>query len=323
MKRFGMVAAALLLLARPSAASSITYFDTVYNTDYATSAIGLRHVSTGDITVSGVSGTVTRAYLYWHGLTNTSDPTINQNITFAGNQIQGTNLGLSSGNEWYISDANPNLGVYPSSQAYRADVTQYVTGNGAYNLAGLLNTLNVGEENGASLWVFFDDGNAANNRDVVLFNGNASNWDTAIDPAGWDFTLNGINYTGGNAYLRTFVSDGQTFADPALRINGDVFVPDGQDFFNGSDPAAPGAFNLNGSLVDVDSFDITSKLSIGINNIRIQGDTLTSSVNGTDYLNMIVAGVDLPAGAVPAVPEPGTMVLVGFGLAAFRKYRRS
>jgi hypothetical protein len=63
-----------------------------------------------------------------------------------------------------------------------------------------------------SLVVFYDDGNAANNRDFVMFNGNDSNFQSAFDPAVWDITLNGINYSAGTANLVTYVSDGQNFS---------------------------------------------------------------------------------------------------------------
>ncbi|MGC4085824.1 MAG: hypothetical protein QM736_27790 [Vicinamibacterales bacterium] len=224
MKRFGMVAVALLLLARPSFASSITYFDTITNTDVATSVIGLRDLSGGDITISGVTGTVTHAYLFWHGPTNTTDTTINQNITFNGTNIVGTSLGLSHDNFW---DVAPGQGTYANSQAYRADVTSLVQldPDGTYSLSNMLNTPGLGLENGASLWVFYDDGDASNNRDVYMFNGNDGNWPNAYDEDGWDFTLTGFNYNGGTAYLDTFVSDGQTFVDSALLFNGTQVAP--------------------------------------------------------------------------------------------------
>ncbi len=43
----------------------------------------------------------------------------------------------------------------------------------------------------AATAVFFNDGNAANNRDVVIFDGNDSNFASAFDPAGWNATLSG------------------------------------------------------------------------------------------------------------------------------------
>ncbi len=70
--------------------------------------------------------------------------------------VLGINIGTSSDNCWQ----------FENSQAYRADVTSLVTGNGTYALTGLgsgeVNT------NGASLIVFFDDGNPGNDRTPFL-----------------------------------------------------------------------------------------------------------------------------------------------------------
>ena len=88
---------------------------------------------------------------------------------FAGNPITGTNIGFSSDNCW----------GYRNSQAYQADVTEFVTGIGLYELTGfgrdpyyLQKAINT---NGASLVVTYDDGDDTNNRDIAVFSGNDSN----------------------------------------------------------------------------------------------------------------------------------------------------
>src|SRR5206468_10238620 len=86
---------------------------------------GLRNQPSGVIRVSGVSGTVTKAYLYWQGPTRSSSPTINATIKLNGNTIVGTNIGYSNNNCW----------LYDNSQGYRADVTSIVTGNGSYTIS--------------------------------------------------------------------------------------------------------------------------------------------------------------------------------------------
>ena len=265
---------------------------TVYNTDLASAGVagGITRVIGSPIALSGVSGTVTKAFLYWHGVTNS--------LTDAGNTIMvnattvnGTNIGVSSSNCW----------PFNNSQAYRADVTALVqsTGNGNYILSefGALNP------NGASLIVFFNDGSSLNNRDVVIFDGNDSNVafggiignpNAPADPQGWDVLLSGINYTSGTANIQLHVGDGQPFLDAALFVNATELVPAG-GIFQGNSVAG-------GELWDIQSFNVTSFLSPGLNSLNF-----TSGLDN-DCLGLIVALIDLPAGAAP----PADNIKVGF-----------
>lgn len=145
----GLLASALMMGA--ANANIISFFETRRNTDFTSAGVGgLRGTGTGTITLSGISGTVNLVYLYWHGPTNSSDPGFNATITFNGVTITGQNIGFSDDNFW--GQAN--------SQAYRADVTALVSGNGAYTIAGLFPN----NSNGASLLAFYDDGDNTNNR---------------------------------------------------------------------------------------------------------------------------------------------------------------
>lgn len=310
------IAFATGLGATPAYANDMSAFITVPNTDVATFDMGyMRQNGTGTLNVSGLSGTVSSAYLFWHGPTDSTDPTANANVMFGGSPITGTNIGFSDDNFW----------GYDNSQAYRANVTSLLTGNGNYDLSGFTN--NVADINGVALIVFYDDGNAANNQDVVLFDGNDANFPNAYDADGWNATLNGVNYSGGAASLILHVSDGQNFGpddDGTLLLNGTtlaeggIFQGDGVQFGNGTFPD-------NGALWDVQSFDIASLLSPGNNNLSLS----MSAVN--DALSLVVAQFNLPVGSAPpvdnGVPEPQTwaMMLLGFGAVgvALRRKRRS
>lgn len=301
----------------PALASNLTFLTTVTDTDVASFGLGyLRSNGTGTLNVGGLSGSVTQAYLFWHGPTNSSAGTANAAISFGGSAISGTNIGFSQDNFW----------GFANSQAYRADVTGIVsaTGNGAYALSNF--TKADAEINGLSLIVFYDDGDTTNNSDVVLFNGNDANFNNAFDANGWNANLNGITYAGGPASLTLHVSDGQNFSntdDGTLLLNGSalasggLFQGDGVQFGNGNFPG-------NGALWDIENYDISGFLTVGNNNVSV---TLPGQ---NDALSLVVAQFNLPVGAAPpppTVPEPSTwtMLIGGFGLvgAALRGRRRA
>ncbi len=295
-----------------SQANVLGFYQTVFNTDWTQVGYGgMRGLGTGSVNLTGVTGTVTRSYLYWHGPTNSSDANINASVTFNGTPITGTNIGFSDDNFW----------GFDNSQAYRADVTSLVSGNGLYSLANF--NKSSAEINGVSLLAFFDDGDSSNNRDVVLYEGNDANFANQFDPAGWDATLSGINYSSGTASLVAGVSDGQNFGasdDGDLRVNGTI-IASGGIFQGNSVPNGPGGPN-NGGLWDVRTFDITSSLSPGTNSLNV---TLQAGVN--DALSLISLAIDLPAGAAPplptSTPEPslllGLLTLGILGLGTTRK----
>ncbi len=304
-----LAALALALGSSMAFANDIQYFDTVTNTDWTEAGVGgMRGVGTGDIALSGVSGTVTHAYLFWHGPTNSTNPGVNAAVNFNGTSITGTNIGFSSDNNW----------GFDNSASYRADVTKLVSGNGTYSLADFTKGTNA-DINGASLIVFYDDGNGANNRDVVLFDGNDSNAPNAYDADGWNVSLAGITYSTGSAAVKMTVSDGQTFPDDALKINGTTVAGPGAVFEGDSTPRSTGGAS-NGSLWDVKTFDATSFLVPGTNTLSV-----TTGVN-SDYLSLVVAAIDLPAGDAPppAIPEPANvaLLLAGLGLIGTALRRR-
>jgi hypothetical protein len=281
----------------PGVSKSVAQYSVVYYTDYVSAGVGgMRNVGSGTIALAGVSGSVTKAYLYWHGITN-STTDVGNPITVNATTVTGTNIGVSNDNCWLTNN----------SQAYRADVTAMVqaTGNGNYALSGF-GSLN---PNGASLIVFFNDGNYTNNRDVVLFDGNDSNVPFAgiagnpnapADPVGWNVLLSGINYTSGSANMQLHVADGQTFPDAPLLINTLPFVAGPAIFQGNSVPGGAGPSG-NGNLWDIKTYSVTSFLSPGPNNLNMTTGLLTPG----DCLGLIVALVDLPTGSAPGFPYCG------------------
>lgn len=294
-------------------ATQLSPFKTVFDTDMTSVGIGGMRNGTGSATLSltGV-GSVSEAWLYWHGPTNvtTNTETAIQNVQFDGNNITGDYLGASDNNCWGFSN----------SVAYRADVSSFVTGDGNYGLANFVQpNANI---NGVSLIVFHDDGDSTNNRDVVMFDGNDSNIDNVFDPPGWDITLAGINYASGTANMQMHVSDGQAFPDDAVTVNSTVIATAGSVFDGTNAQDAGSGFPANGLLWDIRDFDVTSLLSPGNNTLN-----LTSGFS-SDCLSCVLIAVDLPAGAAPDqppggdVPEPASIALLSLGLLGLGYTRR-
>ena len=187
----------------------ISHTRTLSNVDYVVGGVCGVGGGSGTITIAGVSGTVTHAYLYWHGINNTGVGAEYNNpiVTINGNSVTGTSLG----------DATTNCWGDGSSRAFEADVTAFVAGNRPYTIAGLSDCLGC-NANGASLVVVFDDGNPANNRDLVFFTGNDSNIAAGFpgEDDGWHATLPGIAYAGGMVKAIFHAADGQDFSDNSI-----------------------------------------------------------------------------------------------------------
>ena len=274
-------------------ASDLTLRETIYNTDYASAGVGgLRHDGQGTIRLRDVTGTVSRAYLYWAGLMDSINSNACAQITVNGQSVTGASLGLSAGH---------GRG-FEISHAYRADVTSLVAtqGNGRYVLAGLQNESADATINGASLVVFFNDGRPGNNRDIVLFDGNDSNQTNPFDANGWNLQLTGLRAVAGPASVQLHVSDGQAIQDGALLLNGRKLACAGNLFQGTTVRPAHHASSSRTSLWDIKNFRITSFLAHGTNAL-----TLTqSAARRHDGLALIAAVINLPAGAAPVADMP-------------------
>ncbi len=291
-----VVAAGLFALATPAAATALGNKTFISNTDFASFGVGgMRGTGSGTIAVTGITGTVTKALLYWNGPTNGA-ASVNAAVNFDGTPITGTNIGTSSDNCW----------GFANSQSYRADVTSNVnahTGgpNGSYPLSGFRKTSGEPEPtvdadiNGVSLVVFFSDGNAANNRDVTIVDGNDSNFAFGSDLEGWDATISGIAYQSGAAHLQLHVGDGQSYSDGAVNLNDGVLVGQGSNFQGDSVPGASYSGNpasVTGNLWDIKSYEITSFMSSPSTTLH-----LTSPL-AIDCLSLVAAVVDVPTATV-------------------------
>jgi hypothetical protein len=322
-------------LAGATHASTLSHFATRVNTDFAMfgyggmAATGIASDGTGTITVAGVSGTVRRATLVWHGPTSSANDAVNATVTFNGTSVTGVHVGTSDSNCW---------SGFTNSRAYQADVTSLVAGNGAYTLSNFVKgayPAPAADVNGASLLVFFDDGNAANDRDIVIALGNDSNRPNAYDADGWGAAMGGVDFTAGTVTLRLVVSDGQDLVDPRnVLVNAAVVFPGGQVFDGNTVPNGPAAANpnINGGLWDQKSSNITALLAPGPNMLTLTAAAIDpAAVPAQDCLSLIATVLDLPAGSaiipVPAIPTLsdwalGLLALLTGGVAGLQLRRR-
>jgi hypothetical protein len=159
--------------------------------------------------------------------------------------------------------------------------------------------------NGASLVVFFDDGNAVNDRDVALFQGNDSNFPEGFpgETDGWHAKLTNITYTGGTATASFHAADGQVFDDEAIVFtaapnNGGtnplIIVDDTTLWDAVSLPDAGRSRTPNGALYDIHQFAITDLFNGTSATYRVN----LESANWNDCLALVVAVFDFGAGAL-------------------------
>jgi hypothetical protein len=259
----------------------------VIGTDVWRSSVGgLRNVGNGSLGVGGLSGTVNRAYLFWHGVSNSYDPNANRNVQVNGITVLGVPMGTSYDNNW----------GFLVSQSYYADVTNLVAPNPnkSYFLTGFgTGTFN---PNGATLIVFYNDASSTNDYDVTVFGGNDSNGGSAYDQSGWNVSFGAIyDYNVFGDFLQLIVADGQAGTEPAMLINGQVLTNAGPVFQGTSVPSANNGPANDGSLWDSRDFNIDFAIytAPGYNNINL---TMGVPTYPGDYDSLVAAIIYVPIG---------------------------
>ncbi len=272
-----LIASAGLVMVLPSSASAtpVSRQVRVAGTDWVSAGVGgvgsaKTHGGKGTITLKGVKGRVTGAWLSWNGIGPLVNGTYtgsynNPGIRVNGKKVTGVSQGESGSNCW---------GLAATSRTYLADVTKIVKSkrNGKYHLTGLGAH---GDVNGASLVVTFKDKKRSNNQDLYLFYGNDT--DAGGYPGEdnfWNDPLTQIDYRGGPVSLQLAVADGQDFGtsdDGPVTVTGNAgpvtFADtpanhglwDGTTVHNmGHSRAGSTAGAGGGSLYDLEKFDVTS-----------------------------------------------------------------
>ncbi len=285
----------------PAATKSTPIFHarSIRNVDYVVAGVGGVGGGSGTITVTGVNGPVTQAFLYWHGIADNAGLVYdNPTVTINGNPVTGISLGDAPENCWT---------GFQSSRAFEADVTAFVSGNGLYTVAGLSDCAGC-NANGASLIVIFDDGNPGNNRDLAFFTGNDSNAPEGFpgEDDGWHATLGNIDYAGGLVKAVFHVADGQAFEENSLTFStqtGSLTIADNSMLWDGNSVADAGTSRAsNGSLWDIHTLEISSAFGPpGHKVLHIDG---MASFVSSDCIGLVALLLDFDAGTLPLPPPP-------------------
>ncbi len=308
-----MLSLALLWGSAGVSATTLTLFNVFPNAKYAEAAVGgLRGIGSGTLELTNLpaGAIITGAYLYWQGhLNDPGDALLNAGrftngyvyvtttASVSAQLVKGTCLGPSAPDLW---DSVP----YTYGLAYRADLTALVRqqGSGAY-LIRPNSPLGANAE-GASLVVFYQDGDTAHYRTLAVYDGNDCNAPSGFDALGWNLLIPAVSYQPTSpptpAYLHLHVADGQAYPDDNLYLNNRVLAPQ-PNVFNGDAPydtSSGYAFTYYwGSLWDANTYDITSFLVAGNNTL-----SLTTGLS-QDALSLVAAVLDMPAsGAGPSGP---------------------
>ncbi len=265
--------AVVLAPSPPASATPVIRQVRIASTDWVSGAVGGigsgKGAGKGTITISGIHGKVTGAWLSWNGIGHRVSAAAfegtydNPAISVNGKKVVGISQGESGSNCW---------GLTASSRTYLANVTKIarVTRNGAYHLKGLGKH---GDANGANLIVAFRDADPSNNQDLYLYYGNDTDADGYPgEDLIWKDTLDRIAYAGGPVSLQLAVADGQNFGpadDDALTVTGQagplVFddTPANHGLWDGTTVRDAGHSRATGtagpgSLFDLETFDVTT-----------------------------------------------------------------
>lgn len=224
----------------------------------ASAGTGLRNREHGTINIAGIppGATVGRAVLIWGILYNGEVP--RNTIGFDGHQVSADVTSSVSGNLCWGDTA---------TVGYAADVTPYVTGNGAFQITEPPNgSIHVDENpygelpytDGASLLVFYNGG-GANNQVLSDFTYNTNTDLSTAESITRSFS--GIDSVGGPASLTLAGPDGQNNGGKVFTFTGageeTVINP-----FEGRAPQEGPSFPV-GNLWDDEEFNVTPLLPAG------------------------------------------------------------
>ncbi|MCK4392482.1 C39 family peptidase [Candidatus Bipolaricaulota bacterium] len=277
---------------------------------YVAAGAGLRNRGFGSITILGIpSGSrVEKAFLYWTVLSPVRYSSFNRG-RFNGYWVSGGFLGDDIDPCW--DDANGNDTA--RSFSYRADVTNYVTGNGTYHLSNFTSYLTTGEDpwtenrglppmiEGASLIVIYTN-QTESMREILIYEGNKY----LIADTPFEVQMDGFEANGQGTQLTVICADGQELPDNSILVNGQQIA---LDTFDGSDPQTGPDYSA-GNLWDTDTYDISAHVKARDTSLRLTFRERTGfELYDCLVLVALILSVQRPVPEVGEAPE-GSVALV-------------
>jgi hypothetical protein len=246
----------------PEADGNSLYRSFIFNIPggYVAAGTGLRNKGDGAIRISGIpaGSTIEKAFLYWDILDNYERPELKTG-KFNGTWVQGTRIGYGASPCW-----SPTWNI-----AYRADVTNLVTGNGSYYLVGFASGDKAGCDpwscdqvaplaEGASLVVIWRN-TGAPQQTIIIYDGAET-----LAATSYTITITGFTTPSpvGSASITYIGADGQDGVDDAAEctyFNGAQIADRDWD---GSDPREGDNYS-RGNLWDTNTYDVTSRVQPG------------------------------------------------------------
>ncbi len=229
---------------------------------YVVAGVAMRNRGYGNISICNISSgsTIEKAYLYWDILDNSEKPEFKMG-TFNGTSIEGILIGSGADPCW-----DPTMNF-----AYRADVTDNVTGNGTYALTDFAS----GRQDGCDPWICPQDLPLLEGASLVIIYRNPALpvqniviYDGAETLECNSYTISITDFTApsplGSASITYLGADGQeggwfTDAPECTYFNG-VQIADRD--WEGSDPQAGPSYSY-GNLWDTNTYDVTSLVKPG------------------------------------------------------------
>jgi len=263
---------------------------------YVAAGTGLRNKGDGSIEISGIpaGSTIEKAFLYWDVLDNYERPELKTG-RFNGTWIQGSRIGYGAAPCW-----SPTWNI-----AYRADVTNLVTGNDTYYLTSFAS----GDKTGCDPWSCDQVAPLAEGASLVVIWRNSGApqqtiviYDGAQTLAATSYTIGIIGFKApspvGGASITYIGADGQDGVQDSAECTYFNGVQIADRDWEGSDPREGPSYS-RGNLWDTNTYDVTSLVQPGATFATARVKSYGGNQNIADCLVWVAAIFSVSSAELP------------------------